>query len=147
MDTAEILEAMRRVDCVGAIVSDGGGRLLLVQRGHEPQAGRWSLPGGRIEPGETDGQALVREVREETGLDVCPGPLVGTVERPGPGGVVYEIRDYAAVVAGGTLACGDDAADARFVTPAEIDGLPLTTGLVQALRAWGVLAVAGPPAE
>ncbi len=59
-----------RVPCVGAIITDPAGRLLLIKRGHEPEAGRWSVPGGRIEPGESDEQALVREVREETGLTV-----------------------------------------------------------------------------
>ena len=101
-----------RIPCVGAILADGE-RILLIRRGHEPEAGRWSLPGGRIEPGETDQQALVREVREETGLEVIPGPLVGAVDRPQPGGRVLVIRDYAATVTGGTLAAGDDA-DAGF---------------------------------
>ena len=72
-----------RIPCVGAIITDGE-RILLIKRGHEPEAGRWSLPGGRIEPGESDQQALVREVREETGLKVTPGRLVGRVTRPGP---------------------------------------------------------------
>ncbi|MGI8799897.1 MAG: NUDIX hydrolase, partial [Pseudonocardia sp.] len=58
------------VACVGAIVRDAAGRLLLVQRVNEPGAGRWSLPGGRVEPGETDQDAVVREVAEETGLQV-----------------------------------------------------------------------------
>ena len=46
--------------CVGAIVTDGRGRLLMIKRGHDPGAGLWSIPGGRIEPGETDAEALVR---------------------------------------------------------------------------------------
>jgi 8-oxo-dGTP diphosphatase len=129
----------RRIACVGAIVRDGAGRLLLIQRGHDPEAGRWSLPGGRIEPGESDTRALVREMIEETGLTVEPGPLVGAVERPGPAGSVLDIRDYAATVTGGTLAAGDDAADACWVAPGEMPALPLTTGLAETLRAWGVL--------
>ena len=100
-----------RIPCVGAIITVGG-RILLIRRGHEPEAGRWSLPGGRIEAGESDEQALVREVREETGLEVAPGPLIGAVDRPRPGGGVLVIRDYAATVTGGTLAAGDDADDA-----------------------------------
>ena len=128
-----------RISCVGAVVRDGAGRLLLIKRGHDPEAGRWSLPGGRIEPGETDAQALVREMREETGLTVLPGPLLGAVERPGPGGSVLDIRDYAATVTGGTLAAGDDAADARWVTAADVPRLPLTAGLADALASWGVL--------
>jgi ADP-ribose pyrophosphatase YjhB (NUDIX family) len=113
--------------------------LLLVKRGHEPGAGLWSLPGGRVEPGETDAEALVREMREETGLIVQPGPLVGSVRRPWLGGAVVEIRDYAATVTGGTLHPGDDAADARWVTPQDLNALPLTEGLAEILTAWGVL--------
>jgi 8-oxo-dGTP diphosphatase len=129
----------RRIPCVGGIVRDDAGRLLLIQRGHDPEAGRWSLPGGRIEPGESDTGALVREMLEETGFIVEPGPLVGAVERPGPAGSVLDIRDYAATVTGGTLAAGDDAADARWVTPSQLAALPLTTGLAEILRSWGVL--------
>jgi 8-oxo-dGTP diphosphatase len=132
-----------RVPCVGAVINDDDGRLLLILRGHEPGKGLWSVPGGRNEPGETDQQALVREVHEETGLEVACGPLLGAVERPGLAGAVIEIRDYAAVVTGGTLAAGDDAADARWVTAGEAEALDangrLTTGLLEALRSWQVL--------
>jgi 8-oxo-dGTP diphosphatase len=86
---------------------------------------------------------VVREVAEETGLVVACGRLVGAVERPGPPGSVYEIRDYAALVTGGRLVPGDDAADARWVTPAQAGALDaagqLTGGLIAALRSWGVL--------
>ena len=129
----------RPIRCVGAIVTDAGGRLLLIQRGHEPEAGRWSLPGGRVKPGESDADAVVREVREETGMVVAPGGLIGSVERPGPAGAVYHIHDYAAAVTGGRLAAGDDAADARWIGQAELAGLALTTGLAEALTGWGVL--------
>jgi 8-oxo-dGTP diphosphatase len=135
----------RPIPCVGAIITDRG-QILLIRRGHEPEAGRWSLPGGRIEPGETDQQALAREVREETGLEVIPGPLIGAVDRPAPGGRVLVIRDYAATVAGGTLAAGDDADDARWFPLREIAGLPLSTGLAEALNEWGVLPSVPSPA-
>jgi 8-oxo-dGTP diphosphatase len=132
--------AMMRVRCVGAVITGAGGRLLLIRRGHEPGAGLWSVPGGRVEPGETDEQAVVREVREETGLVVACGALLGTVERPGRAGSVLDIRDYRAVVTGGVLAAGDDAADARWATPrerAELDAAgQLTDGLAAALRSW-----------
>ena len=124
---------------MGGIVTDDTGRLLLVKRGHEPEAGRWSLPGGRVNPGENDWHALVREVHEETGLWVEPGRLVGAVERPAPGGAVFDIYDYAASVSGGLLAPGDDAADARWVHPRDLDRLGLTTGLADTLTGWGVL--------
>ena len=128
-----------RILCVGAVVTDGRGRLLLIQRGHDPGAGLWSLPGGRIEAGETDAEALVREMEEETGLTVEPGRLIGQVDRPGRAGDVLDIRDYAATVTGGMLRPGDDAADARWVAPEDLAVLPVTEGLVEALTEWGVL--------
>jgi 8-oxo-dGTP diphosphatase len=128
-----------RVPCAGAVVHDAAGRLLLVRRGREPARGRWSLPGGRCEPGETAAVAAVREVREETGLEVVAGPLVGRVERPGLDGAVYVIDDIACTVVGGTLAAGDDADDARWVDAGELALLPLTDGLLDALGGWGVL--------
>jgi ADP-ribose pyrophosphatase YjhB (NUDIX family) len=127
------------IPCVGAVVTDEQGRLLMIQRGHEPGAGLWSIPGGRIEPGETDPQALVRELLEETNLQVKVGRLIGRVQRPGLGGTVIDIRDYAATVTGGTLRAGDDAADARWVTAAELARLEVTGGLIEALTEWGVL--------
>ena len=127
------------IPCVGAVVTDGQGRLLMIKRGHEPGAGLWSIPGGRIEPGETDAEALVREMLEETGLAVEPGRLLGRVQRRGPGGAVIDIRDYAATVVGGTLRAGDDAADVRWVAATELDSLEITDGLIEALTSWGVL--------
>jgi 8-oxo-dGTP diphosphatase len=124
---------------VGAVVTDGEGRLLMIKRGHEPGAGLWSIPGGRIEPGETDTEALVREMLEETGLTVQVGALIGSVQRPGLHGAVIDIRDYAATVIGGTLRPGDDAADARWVDMAEMGSLEITDGLIEALTSWGVL--------
>ena len=129
------------IPCVGAVVKDDQGRLLLIKRGHAPGAGLWSLPGGRIEPGETDTEALVREMREETGLVIDPGPLIGTVRRPARDGAVFDIRDYAATVTGGTLHPGDDAADARWVDARELEALPMTEGLVETLTGWGVLGL------
>jgi len=125
---------------VGAVIKDGSGRLLLIKRGHEPGKGLWSIPGGRIEAGESDAAALVREVREETGLVVAPGRLIGSVLRPsGSGESVFDIRDYAASVIGGALVAGDDADDAVWAGPAELDTLPLAAGLLDALRSWGAV--------
>lgn len=125
--------------CAGALVHDPAGRLLMIRRGTEPGRGRWSVPGGRCEPGETAAATAVREVREETGLLVRPGPVVGRVERPGPGGVVYVIDDVACEPVGGTLAAGDDAQEARWVDAAGLAGLPLVDGLLEALTGWDVL--------
>ena len=127
------------IPCVGAVVTDEQGRLLMIQRGHDPGAGLWSIPGGRIEPGETDAQALAREMLEETNLQVKVGRFIGGVQRPGLGGAVVDIRDYAVTVTGGTLRAGDDAADARWVTAAEMARLEVTEGLIEALTEWGVL--------
>lgn len=128
---------------MGAVVTDENGRLLLILRGHEPGMGLWSIPGGRIEPGESDPEAVVREVLEETGLAVTCGPLLGAVQRPGLAGAVVDIRDYRAFVTGGQLAAGDDAAAARWVTAAEAAELDLagqlTGELLATLRSWSVL--------
>ncbi len=127
------------IGCVGAVITDGQGRLLLIKRGHEPGAGLWSLPGGRVEPGETDAEALVREMREETGLAVRAGRLLGRVRRPAGDGNVLDIRDYTASVIGGTLNAGDDAADARWVDAKDFGTLPITEGLAEILTTWGVI--------
>ena len=132
------------VPCVGAVVSDDAGRFLLVLRGREPARGLWSIPGGRVEPGESDAEATVREVLEETGLAVEVLDLVGYVERPGPDGSTYAINDYRCRLAPGTGAgsarAGDDAADVGWFDEAALRALPTTPGLVAALEEWGVLA-------
>ncbi len=128
-----------RVPCVGAVVHDDDHRLLMVRRANAPGAGRWSLPGGRVERGETDADAVRREVHEETGLEVFVGRHVGTVELPGPDGTIYDVRDYAAAVTGGRLRAGDDAADARWVYRAELFLLDTSDRLVDLLEQWGML--------
>jgi 8-oxo-dGTP diphosphatase len=118
--------------------------MLLILRGHEPGKGLWSIPGGRIEPGESDEQAVVREVREETGLTVTCGRLLGAAELPGHDGAVIEVRDYLVTLppdAAPALAeAGDDAAAVRWVSEADADAMEargeLTAGLLAALRSW-----------
>jgi 8-oxo-dGTP diphosphatase len=127
------------VRCVGAVVHDHRGRLLLIRRATEPGRGLWSIPGGRILPGETDADAVRREMREETGLLVEVGPLLGSVLREAPGAAVFDIYDYSARVTGGTLSAGDDAAEARWVTSAEYAQLATVDGLTEALRDWSAL--------
>jgi ADP-ribose pyrophosphatase YjhB (NUDIX family) len=136
-----------RIKCVGAIVFDETRRLLLIRRAHPPGEGLWSLPGGRVEPGESDAEAVVREVREETGLTVTVGPLAGAVDRPAPGDAVYEINDYLASVATGRLTPADDASDARWCTPRDLAHLPLTPGLLDALTEWQVFPAPRPVPE
>jgi 8-oxo-dGTP diphosphatase len=128
-----------RIDCVGALVYDEQHRLLVVQRANEPGRGLWSLPGGRVEPGEDDPTAVAREVAEETGLEVMVGRFVGEVERDGPNGKLYVIRDYRAAQVGGVLAAGDDASDARFVNHDEFNNLPTATLLASTLAQWNAL--------
>jgi 8-oxo-dGTP diphosphatase len=122
------------VPCVGAIAYDDSGRLLLVQRANEPGRGLWALPGGRVEPGEDDAAALVREMAEETGLMVEPTDLVGRVHR-GP----FAIADYRCRVVGGVLRAGDDALDARWCDAATMLELPLVPLLLETLREWDVM--------
>lgn len=137
----------RRIRGVGAIIFDGSGRLLVVQRGHAPARGQWTIPGGKVKPGETDVQALEREIWEETGLRIDVGALAGQLQRPGPHGVIYDIADYDASLRDGlpaaaTARAADDAADLRWVTLAELLELPLTDGLVDFLREWDRLPIA-----
>lgn len=124
---------------MGALVYDDRHRLLVVERAHDPGAGLWSIPGGRVEPGESDAEAVAREVLEETALTITVGPLIGTVERPGPPGSTYVINDYAATWRGGVLEAGDDALAARFVTRPEFLALPTTDLLVDTLTTWNAL--------
>ena len=135
-----------RIPCVGGIVRHGG-RLLLVKRGREPARGTWSVPGGRVEAGETDEQATAREVLEETGLRVVVGELVGTVERDAPAGGVYVINDYACRpdddADPDALRAGDDADDAAWFEGGQLWELNCSPGLVEALTAWGVLPTVG----
>ncbi len=128
------------IPCVGAIVLDAQGRLLMVQRANPPAQGQWSIPGGRVEPGESAVDAVVREVREETNLRVRVKREVGTVTRDAPTGGRYVIRDFFAEQV--EVACpvaGDDALDARFVHPDDFPSLAVTSGLVEALADWGIL--------
>lgn len=103
---------------VGAVVVDSG-RVLLVQRGNEPMKGRWSIPGGLLEIGESLAASLTREVREETGLLVEPIELIELLDRIHREGdrvrYHYVIADYLCRVTGGDLKAGSDAAAVRWV--------------------------------
>jgi 8-oxo-dGTP diphosphatase len=134
---------MPEIAAVGAIaVRDGA--LLLIRRGHAPSRGRWSLPGGRVEPGEAARDALVREMAEETGLVVEVGELVGEVTRPGPNGVTYRIQDFRVTLVGddalaGNAVAADDAVDVEWVPLGEIAKRQLSAGLLKTLRRWAVI--------
>jgi 8-oxo-dGTP diphosphatase len=136
---------MSVVRCVGAIVFDAAGRLLVIRRGHAPAVGLWSVPGGRVEPGESDALAVARELLEETGLTVVPTAHAGVVLRAAPSGDNYEIHDYDCSVVGdpSMAAAADDAADLRWVGRSELAALQLTEGLWEALSEWDRLPTAG----
>ncbi|MGE0362246.1 MAG: NUDIX hydrolase [Vicinamibacterales bacterium] len=124
---------------VGGVVIDAG-RVLLVRRAHPPRQGEWSLPGGRVELGETLHDAVRRELREETGLEVTVGPLVecfDRIHRDDAGRVRYHfvIADYLCRVAGGTLRAGDDAADVAWVTPEALPGYHVNAHAVAVIDA------------
>lgn len=130
-----------RVPCVGAIVRDDNGRLLVVERRYAPAAGTWSLPGGRVEAGESPADAVRREVLEETGIRVDVDDVVGVVELAGTKDRRYVVTDYAARVANGTTphpTAGDDAAAARWVTQEEFAELDTSPGLAETLVAWHI---------
>lgn len=124
--------------CVGAVACDAG-HLLLVRRGHGPAAGTWSVPGGRVEAGETLAEAVVRELAEETGLEaVCEG-LVGWVERISDEHHFVILDFRASMLDGGDPVAGGDAAEARWVPLADVATLALVDGLAEFLHEHGIL--------
>jgi ADP-ribose pyrophosphatase YjhB (NUDIX family) len=128
---------------VGAIVMDKGA-ILLVKRDREPARGQWSLPGGRVELGETLREALVREVREETSLDVDIDGLIGVAERvvredDGEISFHYVIVDYVCQARSTAVKAGDDVSDARWIPVGELADMHLTAGLLEFLADRGVL--------
>jgi 8-oxo-dGTP diphosphatase len=125
---------------VGAICQNGAA-LLMVKRGREPARGLWSIPGGRVERGEYLSAALVREVKEETGLDIDVGQLVGIHEVVGE--PHYVILDFeATVTSDGPPVAGDDVDEVRWVAFADVPELDCTPRFVEIMRSWSVL----PPA-
>jgi ADP-ribose pyrophosphatase YjhB (NUDIX family) len=119
----------RIVPAVTAVVTDGSGAILLQRRADN---GLWALPGGVVEVGETVAQTIVREVKEETGLDVEPTELVGVYSDPRHV-IAYadgEVRQqfslcFAARIVGGALRGSDESTDVRFVALADLDTLPM----------------------
>jgi 8-oxo-dGTP diphosphatase len=131
--------------CVGAIVIHEQ-QLLLVRRGRGPGTGLWSIPGGRVEWGETLAEAVVREVAEETGLRVVVGEWTGWVERIGSGHH-FVIHDFTATLAPGSAPADaradDDAADLRWEPLSQVAAASdLVPGLAEFLFDHGILAVA-----
>ncbi|MEX2238173.1 MAG: NUDIX hydrolase [Dehalococcoidia bacterium] len=101
----------------GVLVSEGS-RLLLALRNHEPRTGFWSFPGGFVDRSEGVEEAAIREVREETGLEVVIDELLGVYSQPGEPVIFVAYTGHAV---GGRLAAGDEASDAAFFP---VDALP-----------------------
>lgn len=129
---------------VSAVVFDPAGRVLLIRRRQPPNAGKWSVPGGKVEHGEALAAAVIREVGEETGLIVEPGPLVHVVEHLGAttADPHYVILAYVAFVAGGgadanafAAVANSDVDDVRWVEPRALGELDVTDGLPTVIAA------------
>ncbi|WP_183252367.1 NUDIX hydrolase [Brevundimonas basaltis] len=111
------------VPCVG-VVCLRGDDVLLIRRGRAPMAGAWSLPGGRMEPGERATEAALRELREETGVEAEITGLIDVVDGIFPeAGRHYVLVDYAARWLSGEPTAGDDALEARFVPLDQVETL------------------------
>lgn len=122
---------------VGALILDGG-RILMAQRGKEPLKGWWSLPGGALETGELLADAIRREVREETGLEIEPLHVFEIFERiirDGQGAPEYHyvLIDYLCRVTGGALCAGDDVCRVEWMEHNALAGLRITEGTLSVI--------------
>lgn len=136
---------------VGAILIEGG-RVVLVKRGHAPLLGKWSIPGGVLEVGETLRKAVVREVLEETGLTIEPGELLGVFERMVPdeqGRMRYHylLIDFLCRRVAGELAAGDDAEEARWFSREELRALELARETEEVILKGFAMSGGTPPPE
>jgi 8-oxo-dGTP diphosphatase len=118
------------------------GKVLIVRRGRAPAKGVYTLPGGGVELGETLEQAVIREVREETALDIEPVELVGfrqAIARDAAGRVErhFVILPFAARYVGGELALNEELAEADWRDPSALGGLKTTEGLAEVVAAAG----------
>ena len=122
---------------VGLVARDRRGRLLLVRRGHPPAQGTWSLPGGRVEAGETLALAAARELAEETGLVARVGEIAGVVERIGEGYHYVIVDLWAELDEAAQPVAASDAAGVRLVDLADLPSVDLTPGLAEFLAGVG----------
>lgn len=114
-----------------------GGEVLLVRRARPPYAGLWSLPGGKIEPGETPEAAMRRELAEETGISAEFYGVTGTwrVAPPDMPGTTFVLTLFAGRHLAGESRAGGDAAEARWVGCDALAALPLTPEARSAISA------------
>jgi ADP-ribose pyrophosphatase YjhB (NUDIX family) len=129
-----------------AIFRDG--RVLIVRRARPPAHGLYTLPGGGVELGETLEEAVVREVREETALDVEPVGLAGyrqAIARDAEARVErhFVILPFAARWIGGEISLNEELAEAHWLEPAAVSGLETTEGLAQIIAAAAERIAAG----
>ena len=134
----------RPVVGVGAVVLDGD-RVLLVKRGHEPLKGQWSVPGGAVEAGELLQDAVAREVREETSLEISVGPVVEVLERirrdsDGRVEFHYVLVDYLCTPTGGILIARSDAEAAQWVGMDDLDRYGVAEKTIEVIRKAEALA-------
>jgi len=121
-----------RVNCVG-VVCLRGDEVLLIQRGTAPRKGEWSIPGGRIEAGETEAVAAIRELSEETSVTADLLTKITALDADFEG-FHYRLHDYLARWVSGEPKAGDDADKARFVPLSEIDTLGMWPETVRVIR-------------
>ena len=124
--------SLKRTDCVGVICIRGE-EVLLIQRGTAPRKGEWSIPGGRIEAGETEAQAALRELGEETSVNAELLTKITALDADFEG-YHYRLHDYLARWTSGTPKAGDDADKARFVPLAQIDEFGMWSETVRVIR-------------
>ncbi len=143
-DSARPVDDLRPVPAVG-VVCLRGEEVLLIRRGTPPRRGEWSLPGGRIEPGEPAQAAALRELREETEVEAEIVGLVDVVDaifNNRAGDLItrhYVLVDYAARWVSGTPVAGDDAAEARFFHQSELASLDLWDETLRVIEAAAAL--------
>ncbi len=123
---------------VGSIIIEGN-RVVLVKRAHPPIQGQWSIPGGVLEVGELVREAAIREAREETGLIVEPGELLGVFDRilrDAEKRVQYHyvLIDFLCTRVGGDLLAASDAAEVRWFTLEELPALELAEDTLEVIR-------------
>ena len=131
-----------------AVILDAAGRGLLIRRGQAPAAGEWSIPGGGVELGESVVEALRREVREETGLEIAVGEFLEVYERVDrdADGVRFHfvVLDFRATVTGGALRAGTDAAEVVFADPDDLDRYALADSVRRVISSARRSRPAGP---